>query len=895
MGWLKMWVSRLAGQVRRNRAEREMDEEMQSHLAMLVEENLRRGMPLDQARREAYRSFGGLEQAKEAYRDQRGVPFLETLFLDLRYGLRMMAKDAGFTAVAVVSLGLGIGANTTIFSFVNALLFRPPAVEAPGRLLEVWNQNPKASGIQQYVPLSYPEFIYYRDHIQMFSGFAAFDGDPRIATWVRPEMGERVQAGLVSSDFFSVLGIKPSLGRDFLPEEDESPGAHPVIILNHSFWQQRLGADPQILGKTLNFNGTNFAVIGVAPEGFGGILIGIQPDFWTPLAMTPVFTHDPSYLTNRQSFWLLGVGRLGTEVTPPQGQAELAVLSGQLRQSFPESDKDFQPFLFPLTLVPAPFRGYVVAFTGVLMVVVGLVLLIACANVANLLLAQAIARAREMAIRSALGAGRGRLIRQMLIESVLVALLGGGAGLVLAAWLASVMLALKPANLPIKIEVPVDWRVLAFALVASVITGIAFGLAPALRGTNSDVAQALKDDPSAGGHKKSKLRSALAVSQIAVCTILLIGAGLCVRSLFNARSIDPGFDTQNVALATLDPGRMNYSDERGKAFYRSLIERVDALPGVTSASLAGYMPLATTQMMVRVGPEDRTVSAEGFPAVNFMEVGPDYFRTMGIPILRGREFTSQDRPDSPAVAIVNEELAKAFWPNRDPIGRRVAGQNGSDPKDRYSIEVVGVVRTGKYRTLGEKPLPFLYRARDQAYHSRATLVVRTTGDPRNLLPALRHEIQSIDPNMVPLDIGTTKEYMSLPLFPVQTAGLLLGAFGVLALILAVGGLYGVVAYTVSQRTHEIGVRMALGASRHAVVRMVLRHGLGLTLSGIAIGAAGAFGVTRGLASLLFGISPTDPATFLFVVTVLTGAAIAAAYIPARRAVRVDPLVALRHE
>jgi len=900
--WTKEILKRLAGLNLSPAREAEIVEEVAQHLEDRYQELVAGGLTEDQARRTALEELRGEDLLARGLRrvEQEAIPepvvpggggkaaFLASIWQDVRYGLRMLRKNPGFTAVAVISLGLGIGVNTTIFSFVNALLFRPPAVQAPGELLEVFNQNIRGHGIESYMPLTYPDYLYYRDHNQAFSGILAFDGDPRIVSWIRSGQGERAQGALVSGNFFSVLGVKPALGRTFLGEEDQASGAHPVIVLSHAFWAERLGSDPRVLGKTFNFNGTNFTAVGVAPAGFSGVLVGLQPDFWTPLAMALAFTHDPNYLASRQSFWLLSVGRLKPGVKPLQAQADLRVLSRQLQQSYPESNKLLEAATFPATLVPAPFRGYVIAFTGLLMVVVSLVLLIACANAANLLLAQATARHREMAIRMALGAGRRRLIRQMLIESTLVALLGGCLAFLLASWLAPALLALKPPSLPIKMDVPLDWRVLAFTLGVSFATGIVFGIAPALRGAKAGLAGALKDEVWIGNYRKSRLRDGLVVAQIAVCSVLLIGAGLCVRSLLNARSIDPGFDTQHEMMAVLDPGSLGYSEAKGRAFYNGLLERVRALPGVSSASLAGYLPLTTQEMVQGTEPEDHPSPPGQAPGIDTTDVGPDYFRTMGITLVRGREFNAQDRPGAPGVAIVNEALAKRFWPGQDPIGRRLIVGDAH-------LEIVGVVRTGKYRTLSEAPLPFFYRPILQDYRPRCTLVVRAAVDPHNLLPEVRRAIQGLDPNVVPIDLETMMEYMALPLFPAHTTGLLLGAFGALALVLAVGGLFGVMCYAVSRRTHEIGVRVALGAGRRDVLKLVVGHGVLLTFAGIGVGLAGAFAATRALASLLYGISSTDPATFVFVSLILAGVAFAASYIPARRATKVDPIVALRYE
>jgi len=817
------------------------------------------------------------------------------LLQDVRYALRQLRKSPGFAAVAVLTLALGIGVNTAIFSFVNALLFRPPQIgAASGELLEIWHQNAQANGLEHYTPLNYPDYFYYREHNHVFSDLFAFDGDPRMVIWNRSGHGEQAQGALVSGNFFTALGVKPAPGRGFRPDEDQAQGAHPVVVLSHSFWERRLGSDRAVVGQTLSFNGTDFTVIGVAPKGFGGLLAGMQPDFWAPLAMTLVFTHDSSYF-GRQASWLFGAGRLRQGVTAKQALADLVVLSRQLQQTYPGSNKDLQAAIFPLTLVPGPFRGYVIAFSGLLMVVVSLVLLVACANVANLLLARATSRQRDVAVRAALGASRGRLTRQMLIESAILAVLSGGGAFLLANWTVPALLTLEPQSLPIRLEVALDWRVLLFTLGISLATGFVFGIAPSLRGANFDLTRGLKDDVAFGSYRKSTLRSGLVVAQIALCCVLLICAGLCLRSLLNARSVDPGFDTEHVATAVLDPGSLGYSEAKAQAFYQQLVTRVEALPGVTSASLAAYLPLSTTQMKVGAAPEDRPIPPRGPGPIDFTDVAPDYFRTMGIALLRGREFSAQDAKGAAPVAVINEKLAQQFWPGQNAIGRYLVLQTGPAPESRYTMQVVGVVRTGKYRTLGEADLPYLYRAIAQNYRSRSTLVVRTANDPHAALSAIQQQVNAVDPQIAPFDLETMKEYMVLPLFAAHTMGVLLGAFGGLALVLAMSGLYAVMSFVVSQRTREIGVHMAFGASRRDVLNFVVGQALRLTLVGIGIGLTGALGATRFLRSLLYGVGATDPVTFVFVPLVLAGVAVASSYIPARRAAKVDPMVALRYE
>jgi predicted permease len=876
--------------LRRSRMESEMDAELRFHIEAFAEDLMRGGMSRPEALRRARIEFGGIERIKEEGREARGVNFLDTFVQDLRYGLRMLSKHPSSTAAVVLALALGIGLNTTVFSFVNALLLRAPtSVRATDQLLEVWLRDRGASGIEGYLPLTYPDYVYYRDHNRSFAGIVAFDGDPESVIWNRSGEGQVVQGQLVSGNFFSVLGVNTFLGRPLAPEDDVTGNPNALVVLGHSFWQRRLDSDLAIVGKTLQLNGTNFTVAGVAPSGFAGLLVAVEPDFWAPLTTVEQFTHDVGRLTNRQGHWLIVVGRRRPGVAAATAGAELGVLARQIEADHPDTNKNQDAEVFPATLVPGPYRGYVEAFTGLLMAVFGLVLLIACVNAATLLLARATGRTREMAIRSALGAGRGRLIRQLLVESVLLSGLAGCGGVALASWIAPVLLTLKPASLPLTLRVPLDWRVLLFTLLVSLLTGIVFGLTPALRSAKVQVAPILKGDGQSAGYRKSRLRSILMVAEIAVCVVLLIGATLCVRSLFNASLIDPGFDTQHVAVATLDPGSMGYSETRVRAFYQQLSERVGALPGVTSASLVNHLPLgpAREQTAVVEGNQSPSEQNNNGVSVDVFRVAPHFFDTMSVPMSRGRDFTQRESDGVPSVAIVNEALARRLWPNQNPLGRQITMGGGTE-----RAEVIGVVKTGKYRTLGEDPLPAVYVPR---LLGRRTLVVRTAGDPALLLAAIRGEIHVIDPNLAATELETMQQYMSLPLFAARTTGLLLGASGILALVLTGIGLFGVISYVTSQRTHEIGVRVALGADRRDILKLVVGHGLTMASIGLVLGLAAAFGLTRFLSSLLYGIQPNDPVTLLGVSVGLIFIASLSCYIPARRAMGVDPLVALRYE
>ena len=564
---------------------------------------------------------------------------MQTLIQDLRYAVRMLLKNPGFTAIAVLTLGLGVGANTAIFNFTNALLFRPPAVGARDRLVEIWTRNTKArSAFEAYMTLSFPEYVYYRDHNQVFSDVMAFDADPGFINWNHAGQGQLAQGQFVSGNFFTGLGVKPALGRIFLPEEDKTPGTHPVVVLSHRFWTQQFGSDPNALGKSITLNGTSFTVVGVAPPEFNGMLVGMAPDFWMPIMMEPLIQHDPEMLERRGAHRFLGLGKLRPGVTRARAGADLSLLARQLERAYPDSNRNIDAAVFPATLVPGPFRGYVGAFTGLLQVVVAFVLLIACANAAHLFLAQSAARRHEMAIRSAIGASRWRLIRQTLTESLLISTLAGMAGFLLAQWATPFLLRFKPARIPIELNVAPDWRVFAFTMGLSLFAGIVFGLAPALKGSKFNLTPALKEGIQGGGRRRSRLQAGLLVAEVALCFVLLIGGGLCLRSLLNAQSIDPGFKVANRLVATLDLQSLNYAEDKGKRFYETLAGNIKNLPGVTSVTIASYLPLEPELSGLTINVEGRQPppGEDGF-GVQYFDVGPDFFSTMGTTLLRGRE------------------------------------------------------------------------------------------------------------------------------------------------------------------------------------------------------------------------------------------------------------------
>src|ERR1700739_1483597 len=645
MRFLRIWTAKIIGLLTQKRQDHEFDEEIHAHLHALTERYRRQGISRADAATAARRQFGNVTLLQETQRAQRSFLSPSEWWGDIRFGMRMMMKKPGSNAAVIIALALGIGMNVAVFSFVNALLLRPPAVVGGmGSLLEIWEHSRVSTGVQSYLPFTYPDYAYYRDHSRSLQGVLAFDGDGSQAIWNRSGEGQVVRGELVSGNFFSLLGVNATLGRVVSPGDDQLVSPRSVIVVSRAFWQQQLGADPGIIGRTLVLNGAAFNVIGVAPPGFAGLLVGSAPDFWAPLTLQQQFTQDKDRLTDRHSSWLIVAGRLRPGVDKATAQAGKHVLAHQLELDHSDSNKNLDVLVYPATLVPGPYRGYVTAFTGLLLGVFVLVLLIACANAASFLLARGTGRVREMAIRSALGAGRARLIRQMLIESLMLSSIAGLTGVALAWWIAHLLLQLKPATLPITLAVPLDWRVMVFALLVSFATGIIFGLVPALRSAAVETAAALKEETQSAGLRKSRLRSILLIGELATCVVLLAGATLCVRSLMHAHSIYPGFDNSHIAVATLDPGTLGYSPEKGRRFYRQLRDHVRALPGVTAASYVSHLPLGTAQDSTSVGKHighdpDQVM-------VDVYRVNPGYFATMGIRLEGGRDFT-QDESENP--------------------------------------------------------------------------------------------------------------------------------------------------------------------------------------------------------------------------------------------------------
>jgi predicted permease len=811
---------------------------------------------------------------------------MQTLWQDLRYGARMLLKQPGFTAIAIVTLTLGIGANTAIFSLVSTTLLRPLPVERPEQLVSF--NSASLSGEQYFPAFSIPNYRDLRDRNNVLEGLFAY----RIAPVSLSNNGVNVRLWgyLATGNYFEVLGLKPALGRFFTPADDKAPGAHPVAVITYDCWQKRFAGDPQTVGKSVLINGRSFTVIGVAPPQFYGTEISFRVEIWFPLMMLAQIEPGSDYLNNRGVNNFFVQGRLKPGVTLAQAETELRNSAAQLAREYPDENKGKTITLSPPGLLGAFLRGPVTGFAGALMAVVGLVLLLACINLANLALARTTERRKEIAVRLVLGASRFSLVRQLLTESMLLSGLGGAIGFGLAHWLVDALMALKPPlDVPVSTELHIDGRVLLFTLGASVLTAVGFGLLPALLSTKVELVAALKDDGLLGGYRGSWLRNSLVVLQVSLSFILLICAGLVLHGLQRAQLLNPGFVAQQALELSYDLSLQGYAGPRSREFNRQLLQRVRALPGVQYAGITDSMPLGLITSSGPIYVEGQPVAPDApVPSVMNASVSPDLIHALGTRLLQGRDFTEQD--GERRVTIVNETLARRYWPDQSALGKRL-GYGATGPWS----EVIGVVQDGKYLSLGEEATPFAYNYLHLDSSQFLTLVVRTMGDPQSLLPALRHEFQQLDAALPVYDVKTLVEHMALPLFPARVAAILLGGFGLLALLLAAIGVYGVMSYVVAQRTHELGVRMALGAQPHDVMRLVLKQGGLLALIGMALGLSASLALTSLLKTLLFGVSTTDPLTFAVIVMLLTSIVLLACWLPARKAARVDPMVALRRE
>ena len=832
-----------------------------------------------------------------------------TLLKDVRFAVRMLGKSPAFTAVAVLSLALGIGANTAIFSIASGLLSASPKVAEPQRVFDLRGE----AGEDERFAASYPSYRHLRDNTTTLAGLLCW-GELPVSLGTAPGESEQAFGIIVSGNYFDVLGVTPGRGRFFSPEEDATPGAHPVAVISHGAWRRRFGADPSAVGRQVRLNGQQFTVIGVAPEGFNSTFPFFAPDVFVPVAMQRQVLPASDMLGSTGAEWLQMTGRLRDGVTRERAAAELSALRGRFEDAHaelsrpapgePERARGRAVELVKVGAFPRRLSGALYGFAALLLVIVNLVLFIACANLTSLLLARASARRREVAVRLALGAGRWRVVRQLLTESVMLCLAGGVVGALFALWMTDLLLAFKPSvRIPFELSTRLDWRVLAWTLAVSLGTGVLFGLAPALQATRGDVVSALKDEVGRRGARRSRLRSLFVAGQVAVTVLLLVSAGLFLRALSHASEVHPGaVDPALVQTASFNPQMFGYTDERARDFYRRLLERMRAAPGVEAAGLALMVPVGETQAAVGIGVEGHESfgwtdtndeHSERMIRADYNVVSPGYFKTVGVGVVRGRDFAEGD--ETRGVAVVDEAFARRFFDGADPLGRHVR-------TGEAVFEIVGVAQSGTFRAKGETPRPFLYvpfgREGEESFFSQR-MMLHARGAPgvpaRDVYEAMRREAAAVDANVAPEFMMSVAEHRSVALLPQRVLSAVAGVFGALGLVLASVGVFGMVSYTVAQRTHEIGVRMALGASGRDVLRMLLWQGMRVTLSGVLAGLAGALALTRLLASLLYGVSPTDPLTFALISLLITTIALLACLVPARRATKVDPMVALRYE
>ena len=838
--------------------------------------------------------------------------FIETLIRDIRYGARNLLKHPGFTLIAIVTLGIGIAANTAVFSLVNALLFRARPVAQPERLVEMYvgdSNNPYTGG-------SYPDYLIFKEQRHIFSGLAAYQVQQFKlggAEDVQLVMGEAV-----SGNYFDVLGVNAWHGRTFAPEEDQVPGANPVVVISHSFWQRHFGSNPAVVGQTITLNRQALTVIGVAPPQYTGMMRGLGIDVWVPLAMIPQMRPEAglAMLNSRGNQWLLMVGRLAPEATLEQARATFDLISRQLQDAFPEYWRFRRETTTELrekavTILPESetrihpgMHEAVYAGVALLLVMINLVLLIACINLAGFLLARALGRRREIAVRLALGASRRTIIKQLLTESVLLALGAGVVGALLAMWLTNLLVTsipTLPQGIRVALDLEMDWAVLIYTLGFSVLVGLSFGLVPALQASRPNVIGALKEgsDAFAGGYAQSRLRNVLIATQVAFALLLLTCAGLAMRSLRNITPTRLGFESENIVVAPIEL-EAEYDRNRSHQFYRQVEERALAIPGVRTASFIDELPGGF------LGSQRASVGIEGYQAapgesreINYNTIGAGYLAAMNIPVVEGREFDARDRDGAPCVAVVNESFVRRYFTDGRALGKNL--DRYKSISEREKCQIVGVARDNKVQSLQKEPLPWFALPLYQTNERQVTMLVYSNGPPDAIVPAVRTAIRSVDRNVTVTDVLTLNQTFEPFLFMYQLFGIVIGACGALAVVLASLGIYGTVVYAVSSRTREIGIRVALGANKRDILRLVIGQGMIRVVYGLGIGILLALALTRVLTSsmfgldLLYGVSANDPVTFVAVAVILSVVTLLACYIPARRAAKVDPLVALRYE
>jgi predicted permease len=813
---------------------------------------------------------------------------MTSFWQDVRYSLRMIAKTPGFAVITILTLALGIGANTTIFSWINSTLLNPiPGLASPREVVSL----SLGRGVDNPFPFTYPDLDAMREGQQSFTGITAWNTTPMSLTGKgKPE---RVWGMVASANYFDVLGVRPILGRGFLPTEDERPGGAPVAVISYRLWQTHFGANPNIVGQTIEINQHPYTIVGVTPAVFQGSQTGLRSEIWIPIMMEEQLMPQGDLIHDHHYFWLFVLGRLKPGVLPAQAQEEMTLRLKREAKNYPEEHRGHDSVtVFPLWRNPFGANQFLSMMLPMLMIIAGLVLLLACANVANLMLVRSVGRRREIAIRTSLGASRWRLVRQLLVESLVLALVGGAVAFSITLWTAGAFMKFVPTtDFPLSLSIRADRTVLLATLAISVLTGVIFGILPALRSSSEAPVTVLKEDAgsASSGLRKARLASGLVVAQISLSLLLLICAGLFIRSFMSAQQINPGFNSHNVLIASYDLFTAGYSDASGVEFDRQLVAKLETLPGIQSVALSSRIPLGFGGGSTSVKPEGYVLQPNESMETQVAIITPNYFKTMQIPIAKGRDFTLQDTKSSQRAVIVNETFVERYWPDQEAVGKQL----NSDLTNEW-FTVVGVARDSKVNGLNEKPTPFVYLPLFQVYRATMIINARVSGDPLAFGRTVERTIHELNADLVVFDITTLELREQIASFPQRIAGTFVGAFGLLALVLAAVGIYGVTAYTTRQRTHEIGIRMALGASKEDILRLVLGRGLRLTLIGVGLGLLASFALTRYLDSLLLGVTSTDALTFSSVAILLCAVALFACFIPARRAMRVDPNVALRY-
>jgi predicted permease len=872
---------------RRGRLDHSMEEELRFHIAERAADLQRAGVPTAEAERRAQLEFGGMENYKEQCRETRRFHGLHGFFADLRFGFRMLWRSPGFSILAILCLTLGIGANAAVFSWVEGILFRPyPAVAHQERLFALTGTS---RGEADPTALSWPDFLDLQRGCTLFDSFLVSK-----ITGTTLSIGDRAEVttgSIVSANYFDAIGVHPILGRGFEPGEDSGSSAHPVTVISYQLWRGRFKGDPQIIGKTQRLDGVLHTIIGVAPEGFYGTFVGWAMQFWVPASMEQIFEGGGYKLEDRGARWIEAYAWLKPGVTREQAQQEIAAVAKRLEADYPETNRGRSVKLWPLWQTPFNNAGTLLPTLEIMLAVVVFVLLIVCANVGNLLLVRSFARRHEMTVRMAIGAGRGRLVRQLVTEGLILSAFGATGGLLMAYWCRHVLVLLLPTRGGVAMHLPgeIDWRVLALSAGVCLIATLLLGLVPAMQTRDLDLSGALKAESAGvvGGSRRAWVRSGLVVMQVSLSFVLLVGAGLLLHSLQRIRNTSPGFSTHEVVETAVNLVQAGYDAQRAQNFQDQLLDRVKATPGVESAAFARMTPLSYgSYSSAPIAVDGYQSAPEEQPIVEYNEVGPDYFPTIGIPLVSGREFTRSDDEKSVLVAIVNETMAAKYWRGRNPIGERV------QVKGRW-MQVVGVSKDSKYESVRETPKPFFYVPLRQNFAIGAGLNIRTRLSPEAVTAALTREVHGLDRNLALFEVITLQQQVDRSTSPQLVAVTLVSVLGGLALLLAAIGLYGVMSYAVSQSKRELGLRMALGATPSHLLRLVMSRGLALTGTGIVAGTVAALALTRLLGYLLYNVSPRDPLSFGSAFVVITIASLAACFLPAWRATRTDPLQALR--